>query len=654
MSGRLAVPDDGRLGEALRDALGAGRELPPGPAEPGDLVVLTETGFPPDPLSRASARLRQRGTAGLPVHATWDATTIGPVLLPDQPGCYRCLLTRTRSARAGGPAPDRELWHRFATGRLAPPEPVLTAPLLAVVAALVAEEYQRHRTLGTGPQPRTRAAVLRVRPNALTIDRHRFLPDPTCPVCGGVPDDDDAQAVLALQPRPAADPAGGRTGLAPDRHALVERYVDRYAGLIHSVRVDYRGTTVNATAAIHAGVPRDDGSGTGWSADGSGRSLDRDTSVTVAILEALERYAGTSADLSKRTVVHASYRELPAADALDPRTLGLPEPERLPDGYVPFHPDLPLAWVWGWSFRRGRPVLVPESIGYYYRRPGARIAYECSSGCALGGCLEEAILHGIFEVAERDGFLLTWYARLPVPRIDWRTVPDPVTRLLAARLEAATGDRLHLLDTTMPEGIPSVAAMVVDEHDRPGYAKAFFGGGAHLSPERAVRNAVQEVALADGHWPLSDELAERARAMLADPDLVTELPHHGWVYCLPEAWPRLAFLSHGPVRSLAEAFPPGARYAPTRDLSDHLRYAVDRYLAAGLDVVVVDQTIPEQRAAGLACAKVVIPGTLPMTFGHRHRRAAGIRRLHTVPVTLGYRSTPLPAAEINPHPHPFP
>jgi ribosomal protein S12 methylthiotransferase accessory factor len=108
------------------------------------------------------------------------------------------------------------------------------------------------------------------------------------------------------------------------------------------------------------------------------------------------------------------------------------------------------------------------------------------------------------------------------------------------------------------------------------------------------------------------------------------------------------------VVSLAEAFPPEHRYPPAADLAEDLRYAVDRYLGSGLDVIVVDQTIPEHRAAGLACAKVVIPGTLPMTFGHRHRRAAGIPRLHTTPVTLGYRTGPLPVTEVNPYPHPFP
>jgi ribosomal protein S12 methylthiotransferase accessory factor len=661
-AGQVAVLGDGPLAGSLRAALGVSHDLPPpeprpaGGTQPGSapawVVVVAETAFLPTGLERANHWLRGHRTTGLPVHASWDATTIGPVLLPDQPGCYRCLQTRRRAARAGGPTADRELWQRFATGRLAAPPPVLTAPLLATVAALVADECDR---LHTGQPPRTRHAVLRVHPSALTVDRHRFLPDPACEVCGGVPGDAAELALVALQPRPKADPDSCRTGATPRHRELVERFVDPLAGLIHSVQVDYSGTTVNATAAIHIGAD-EGGPARDFAATGSGRSLDRDSSVTVAILEALERYAGLTADLGKRTVVRASYRELPEPEAVDPRTLGLPRPELLPtsDGYVEYHPDLPMPWVWGWSFRRARPVLVPETIGYYYRRQGPQIAYECSSGCALGSCLEEAILHGIFEVAERDGFLLTWYARLPVPQIDWRTVPDPVTRLLAARLEATTGDRLHLLNTTMPEGVPSIAAMVVDESDRPGYAKAFFGGGAHLSPDLAIRSAVREVALSDGRSPLPAAEAERARAMLADPDLVTELEHHGWVYYLPESWPRLAFLRHGPVVSLAEAFPPGHRPALSQDLAEDLRYAVERYLRGGLDVVVVDQTIPEHRAAGLACTKVVIPGTLPMTFGHRHRRAAGIPRLHTTPVLLGYRSEPLPVGEINPHPHPFP
>jgi ribosomal protein S12 methylthiotransferase accessory factor len=77
-------------------------------------------------------------------------------------------------------------------------------------------------------------------------------------------------------------------------------------------------------------------------------------------------------------------------------------------------------------------------------------------------------------------------------------------------------------------------------------------------------------------------------------------------------------------------------------------------LAAGLDVLAVDLTTAELRAGGLAAAKVLVPGTLPMTFGHAHRRLTGLPRLLTVPHQLGYADRPLDPAQLCTLPHPFP
>ena len=104
---------------------------------------------------------------------------------------------------------------------------------------------------------------------------------------------------------------------------------------------------------------------------------------------------------------------------------------------------------------------------------------------------------------------------------------------------------------------------------------------------------------------------------------------------------------------MAEAFPPAARYRPAADLLAALRHVTGRYLDEGLDVVVVDQTAREQEAVGLTSVKVLIPGLLPMTFGHRNRRV-DLPRLRELPVRLGHRAEPLARGEINPYPHPFP
>jgi ribosomal protein S12 methylthiotransferase accessory factor len=52
--------------------------------------------------------------------------------------------------------------------------------------------------------------------------------------------------------------------------------------------------------------------------------------------------------------------------------------------------------------------------------------------------------------------------------------------------------------------------------------------------------------------------------------------------------------------------------------------------------------------------KVIVPGLLPMTFGHDNRRVHGLSRLFEVPGLLGYRDQGVARQGVNPHPHPFP
>ena len=73
-----------------------------------------------------------------------------------------------------------------------------------------------------------------------------------------------------------------------------------------------------------------------------------------------------------------------------------------------------------------------------------------------------------------------------------------------------------------------------------------------------------------------------------------------------------------------------------------------------LDVIVVDQTTPEMIRNGLYCVKVLIPGMLPMTFGHHLTRVTGLERVLRVPMELGYTKQPLTLEQLNPYPHPFP
>ncbi|MEO7194482.1 MAG: TOMM precursor leader peptide-binding protein, partial [Pseudonocardiaceae bacterium] len=542
---------------------------------------------------------------------------------------------------------------RFAAEFAAPPSSWLTTCGAELVAALVADELAC--LTGSPARARTRNAVLRVDLAGLTVSVHPFLPDPWCAACGDLPEDTEAAARIVTRPVPKPAPAGYRVrplSGAADRDRLLTRYVDTHSGVVSRLVKASDSTFPGAMALI--GV-RQSLSG----ANGSGRTLTAQAAEITAVTEALERYGGL-APCGKRTVVRGSYRQL-ADRALDPTSLGLHSEEQyaLPGyHYQRYHHDLTLNWVWGYSFAQRRPLLVPERYAYYgisQGEPADRsFVSENSNGCALGGCLEEAILYGLLEVAERDAFLLTWYARLPVPRVEVASLRGHPLALIIERIEHTTGHTIHIFNTTLEQRIPCVWVMAVDERDRPEVPKVVCGAGAHLDPGRALEGALLELARQVQHATRKyQDDRDRILAMVADPVNVREMADHAPLYYAPEAFERLSFLLDTPRRqTFAEMC--RERHVPSADLSADVHEAIGRYLDTGLDVIAVDQTGPEHEAERFACAKVIVPGALPMVFGYRHQRIHGFDRLYRIGHQLGYHPRPLTHAELNPHPHPFP
>ena len=385
----------------------------------------------------------------------------------------------------------------------------------------------------------------------------------------------------------------------------------------------------------------------------AGRSNSYEMSELTAILEGLERYCGIK-PRGKRKVVRDSYHHL-ENQALNPTRVGLHEKDQYekPDfPFKPFNPDDPMNWVWGYSFLQERPILVPELLAYYSLGYGEGFVYETSNGCALGGSLEEAIFHAIMEVVERDSFLLTWYARLPLPRLDLSSANDKELQLMVDRIREVAGYDLHFYNSTMEHEIPSVWAVAKNRRSKG--VNLICAAGANPDPVRAVKSAIYELAgMMFRHDEKLEENRQKYERMLQDPFAVRTMEDHGMLYGLREAEERLNFLldNHRPLRTFAEEFkqPPA-----NTDLKDDLQDILNRFRRLNLEVIVVDQTTPITKRNGLFCVKVLIPGMLPMTFGHHLTRVKGLERVLRVPMQLGFKKKPLSYEQLNPYPHPFP
>lgn len=587
-----------------------------------------------------SAGLRERAL----VHVTPESVLVGPWGERARRGaCGRCLAMRWQRLRDqceraalefGSPTRSRGHW------------PVVTPYLVdaiwelyrSVVAGHVVQRFQCDRVVS---QLDLRAMRVRTVP---------IIADPLCPDCpaGRAASDGAVRLTPALKPSSASY----RTRPSGSYPLLVDGLVNPVCGVL-SPR-----TTQQLDAPLMAPVlgrvvkrARDGLNCMTWSGHANSYRISRD----LAVLEGLERYA--SVEMRRPDgVVYASYEAVRDV-AMDPRQAGsyAPETYRTEPLLSPFDPAREIPWVWGYSLTGKRQVLVSLHLAYYSTRiNGHSFAFESSNGCASGSSLTEATLFGLLELVERDAFLLGWYGRAGLARIDVARSESAVLRSMLDRARLLGYD-VHAFDNRVDIDIPVVTSLAVRRDN--GNGALAFAASASLDPDAALMAAVSEVL---SHIPSLPGLVERRghqlRAMAADFTKVAELPDHAGLFALPEmAVHARRYLEPAVAQPADELYASWrARRPQTTDLLDDLCYCQSEVERAGLEVIVVDQTCAEQRMAGLHTARVIVPGLLPLDFGWSRQRALRMPRLLSAYRRAGWRDADLTHADLHFVPHPFP
>ncbi|MFP8940328.1 TOMM precursor leader peptide-binding protein [Streptomyces fenghuangensis] len=589
------------------------------------------------------SRLAATDAVVLPVYGLRGRVVVGPLTRPGRPGCPHCLALRVRAADGPDGVPlaaavPRRLSAR--DGAWLPPG----ADRLA--AALVRDETER---LAAGRPARSVEAAFAIGPGRPAGDWHPALPHALCttPHCRTARRPLPPPLPDLSRPLPATAPGSARRHSAT-RYAerLEQEYLDAWSGITRSASVG-EGAALPSTQVR---VP------TVWGFDeiAIGRAQDYTGARPAAVLEGLERYAGWHCG-GRDPVRFAAYGEL-LGDAVDPRTLLLHPDEayRTPGfEYTPFTPDTPTGWAEAHSALTGRRTLLPFHVAYYgaARRPetGPRFVYENSNGCALGSGTEEALLAALLEVAERDAFLCTWYSGTPLPELDLGHVRGTAARAVRT-VRHRTGRDLRAFRAVGAFDVPVV--LLVSTSKDPDRPATLVTAGSALTTEGALLGAVYEMAAAAPVITLEyrRRRPELERA-LHDADLVRRMEDHALVAALPQARPWFSFLLDGAPPAPASA---PALYEPVGDVAADLGALLRAAQRDGQEVLVVDHTTDELHRLGLSCVKAVVPGTVPMTFGHRHRRLPPPETLSAFRARNGLGHRAFSPEEVRHEPHPFP
>lgn len=478
-----------------------------------------------------------------------------------------------------------------------------------------------------------------------------FLPHPHCLDCAPREVITSATPLDLATPQPTV--AGALRTQPIDRALLRGALFDtRFGPVTHTYRDEESPLSLVTCETVVPGSTRREG--------GYGRSTRFTNSEIPAYLEGFERVLGGHR-MPQTGTVRGSYADL-ADHAVDPATLGGHADEAMADprfGLHRYSPDLVSSWVWAWSTRQDRPLLVPEHVAYWHGGHGdPKFLYESSNGCAVGSSLEEAALYGLFEVIERDAFLLAWYSQTRLREIRLDSLPElgHVRDLVMER-----GLTLKVLDLTSDFGVPTALAVITaPEHlvDR-GIAPALsLASGTHPDGRKAIGSAIEEAvtnALMYPKWVTmrASVSVERCRPMLRDYSLIQTLEDHTGLHGLNEARPLSEFLHHPAGQIDADEF--AAPYQPSPDLAAELAARVAAVHGLGLDILVVDQSASFVHGTlGINAAKVIVPGSIPMTFGHLNRRLEGLPRLAAASTLLKGGIPWRNNCQLAPVPHPFP
>ena len=221
-----------------------------------------------------------------------------------------------------------------------------------------------------------------------------------------------------------------------------------------------------------------------------------------ALCEALERYSGgwQGYEPTRRaryeklgdTAVHPSdllhysagqYAEREAWNKTCPLY------QRVPPAFLD---EAEIRWTSAWSLTKSEYRYVPSQYCYYDAPQTTELQFcnPDSNGNAAGNCLEEAILNGFLELAERDAVALWWFNRLRKPAVDLSTVDDPYVAALTAHYSTLSRT-FWVLDLTSDLGIPVYVA--ASRRCDPQREDLVFGFGAHLDARTALERALTEL-----------------------------------------------------------------------------------------------------------------------------------------------------------------
>lgn len=382
-----------------------------------------------------------------------------------------------------------------------------------------------------------------------------------------------------------------------------------------------------------------------WERTACGKGQTASEAIARAIGEAVENYCAFHFDASRIRVAKWDAVEHEAIAPPEFVLYSTNQYERVGFPYQRWNPQTEVPWIAARELQCDRAVLVPASL-IYLLRLGDGQEYFCSptsNGLAAGTTREAAVLHGLYELIERDGFLIHWMNRLPGQEIEFPADDGLASSIVSHYRRYGVEVRVFNVSTDLPAHV----MMSVAIETLGGGPATVIGLGCHLDPRVALLKSLLEICQAHPGERLRYQ-DEPPRDRLQKYEDVRSVHDHSAFLTIPERLNEFDFLLKHGCRQKIEDLPNKSRGSVDLDLDE----CVNSMSHQGYRVCYVELTTPDVIDCGLHVVRTIATALQPIHFGFGMERLGG-RRLFEVPLQLGFVARVRTESDLNPCPHPL-
>ena len=229
----------------------------------------------------------------------------------------------------------------------------------------------------------------------------------------------------------------------------------------------------------------------------AGKGATREQAKASAMMEGFERYSAERQDADNERTFVDTYNNLnnkQDINVLDPKDLLLPK-----NFTTQNVENSRLEWIEANDIISEETIYVPSNAVFHPYIPTREVQPSPiaifkgnTNGLASGNIIEESVLHGIFEVVERDAWSIFELTKRNKKEINQDTIENDIINELFSKFNDE-GIEIKLMDITADLKITTVAASA-DDTVLKDPALLTLGVGTHLDPNIAVIRALTEVA----------------------------------------------------------------------------------------------------------------------------------------------------------------